>query len=257
MTLTNSGCVLEWERDQKDAGRPSGARDAALNTDDRDPPLADAGQGPRPFDSGAEQGADAQSAPDASATHPQPAGSEAGAAANACARRCGAGEQCDPTTGRCECQPGWYLEAGRCTLDPCAQNTCATHELCTPTQGVAICRCAPGTTACGDSGCLDLQHDPAHCGRCDLACADQAPCRQGQCGRLHQLNLAHDSSCALLAPKGEGYTLRCWGDPRYALFRDDSVAAVTAPRAIQGFPAARMLAANQHYRCVLGAKEDR
>jgi hypothetical protein len=256
LTLTSTGCVLKWER-QSDAGLGPPRRDAAMTevmptrpsaveagitaVSDSGEPSLDAAPGLEPPTQQPEVDADASLGP----------------AQSVCTPACGEAETCESATLRCNCQSGYRREQERCVPDPCAATVCAMNERCTPVAGQAECSCVPGATDCGEAGCVDLQRDAAHCGRCDLACVDGARCVQGSCDPgVHELILSHDNSCALLQPQAEAYTLKCWGDPRFDFFRDGTSAAVALPREISGIPAARKLTFSQHHRCALGADAD-
>ncbi|HVO21605.1 MAG TPA: MopE-related protein [Anaeromyxobacter sp.] len=46
-------------------------------------------------------------------------------------------------------------------------------------SSVDLSRCK---ATCGEQQCIDLNYDPAHCGRCDTSCASGQICRDGACG---------------------------------------------------------------------------
>lgn len=63
----------------------------------------------------------------------------------------------------------------------CLENVDCVTAACV--NGACVEGCSAPLIACGGR-CIDPRHDPAHCGRCDVACSPGTRCLAGQCGVL-------------------------------------------------------------------------
>jgi hypothetical protein len=109
-----------------------------------------------------------------------------------CDRPCDASQQC--SAGKCvdACPMDQVFCDGECfaagePLDcsPCP-GVCGPGLECM--DGACAPNCPADEAACGES-CADLQTDEAHCGDCDVACADGDPCVAGGCDAADVVHL--------------------------------------------------------------------
>ncbi len=129
----------------------------------------------------------------------------------------------------CVCPPRTRLCQGRCVplTDPancgrcgneCPPATTCVNGACvggdgtgTAPGGAPPCSCPPGETCC-DGACVDLNSDPAHCGRCDQPCPPGQTCCDGVCKNL-QLDPQNCGECGKRCPSGQVCAGgRCGGD---------------------------------------------
>lgn len=99
-----------------------------------------------------------------------------------CGTECGADESCvasecttsEPDAG---CVPD--CEGRECGDDACGGSCgdCSGDTFC---AAGGQCLCPDESTRCGES-CVDLRSDEAHCGACDMPCADGIDCVAGEC----------------------------------------------------------------------------
>ena len=64
---------------------------------------------------------------------------------------------------------------------------------------------APGGPSCAAD--IDMQRDPANCGRCGNVCAAGLNCKDGYCGSVRQVSAGGSFACARL----DDGTVKCWG----------------------------------------------
>ena len=119
----------------------------------------------------------------------------------------------------CVCPPRTRLCAGRCVplTDPahcgacgseCPPATSCVNGQCvggdgtgTGPGGALPCTCPHGETCC-DGGCVDLNTNALHCGRCDVACPPGQTCCDGACKDL-QSDPANCGECGKRCPPGK------------------------------------------------------
>ena len=128
---------------------------------------------------------------------------------------CGAGQTCN-ASGACVASCAPSCGGKTCGADGCGGScgTCATGSTCNA-SGACVTTCKPSCTgkSCGGDGCggscgacaaplscatdgtcacaapfascsgacLDVQSDPAHCGKCDVVCTSSEVCSKGVC----------------------------------------------------------------------------
>jgi alpha-tubulin suppressor-like RCC1 family protein len=289
LAFSNGGCALDWTRptEQAEAGEPSDPDHEQEETPivtTEDPAGAeasseldagaeedDSGLVPdEDLDSGDEEVADAVAGDmDSAPETPLEAGEaaeagdviamdgeialafDAGRSTSACSPACAEHQTCDEAQRRCRCDATYYNDGSRCVLDPCAVNPCRKNEACSVVAGKAECSCAQGYTDCLGT-CVDLQTDPGHCGKCDLACAGTLQCKQSACEqRVHELVLGEANSCALLESGGTSYALTCWGYGQFGLYRDAQETSSSVPRDVVGVDKARAVLLAPDHRCVV------
>ena len=122
--------------------------------------------------------------------------------------------KCDLVTGICvqctssgHCAADHYCQAGVCLPDECeagVESFCVAKQIrvcndegsafLAPVCGESCCPeneycingacleiiCDPGKSVC-EGACVDLQTDKNHCGECEISCADDEECIQGEC----------------------------------------------------------------------------
>lgn len=107
----------------------------------------------------------------------QPANDVCGAGQVMCSGGCVTAETCDDGAG---CPMGQVKCGSECAPPDtclCDQGCDAEYEVC---QG-EVCMCRLGLTRC-EGVCVDTRVDPAHCGRCGEACAEDEPlCSASDC----------------------------------------------------------------------------
>ncbi|MEY4582399.1 MAG: hypothetical protein RL701_7102, partial [Pseudomonadota bacterium] len=89
---------------------------------------------------------------------------------------------CDANTGRWS-EWGMCTGQGMCTPGAFAQRMCGSFsgQTCNSQCQWAVCSCVGGYAACPNAGCVALDDDPRHCGRCDVACNAAQTCDDGEC----------------------------------------------------------------------------
>jgi hypothetical protein len=117
---------------------------------------------------------------------------------------------CPPRTRLCQgrCVPLTdAANCGRCGVRCPPATVCVNGECVggdgtgTGTGGAPPCTCPLGETCC-DGGCVDLNTDEAHCGRCDTVCPPGQECCDGACKDL-QFDPRNCGECGRRCPLGQ------------------------------------------------------
>lgn len=96
----------------------------------------------------------------------------------ACGVRCQDGETC--CAGRCRTTQTDAEHCGACG-ESCAPGHICVNSSCGTACGNGICLPESNAPTCCDETCTDVQHDPQHCGQCDVACQAAEQCCGGIC----------------------------------------------------------------------------